>query len=90
MRRFLPLFSLFCFAVSACARSGSESGTQAKPEGTGGAAGSAPSEPAEFADFVVGEPIRIRNLAVFSDFVQDGARRRPLHDARRRTAGRFG
>src|SRR5262245_20990346 len=65
MRRFLPLLSLFCLAVSACARSGSAPGTQAKPEGTGGAAGSAPTEAAEFADFVVGEPIRIRNLAVF-------------------------
>jgi hypothetical protein len=65
MRLFLPLLSLFCLAVSACARSGSESENQAKPEGTGSAAGSAPSEAAEFADFVVGEPIHIRNLAVF-------------------------
>jgi hypothetical protein len=65
MRRFLPLLSLFCLAVSACARSGLESETQAKPEGTGGAAGSAPSEAAEFADFAVGEPIRIHNLTVF-------------------------
>src|SRR5262249_52278473 len=62
MRRFLPLLSLFCLAVSACTRSGSESETLVKPQG---AAGSAPSEAAEFADFAVGEPIRVRNLTVF-------------------------
>ena len=65
MRRFLPLVSLLCLAVSACGRSGSESETGIKPEKTGGPLANPATAAADFTDFVVGEPVRIRNLTVF-------------------------
>jgi hypothetical protein len=63
MRRFLPLASIVCLAVSACGRAGSESETTVKSGGT--AATNTPSEVAEIGDLLVGAPVRIKNLTVF-------------------------
>jgi hypothetical protein len=63
MRRFLPLVLVSCLAVAACTQTAPE--TQVKSEGSGAASANAPSDVADLGDFVVGDPLRIRNLAVF-------------------------
>jgi len=63
MHRFPPLVLVVCLTVAACTQSAPE--TQVKSEGSGVPAASTPSEAADLGDFVVGDPLRIRNLTVF-------------------------
>ncbi len=63
MHRFLLLVLFSCLTVAACTQSVPE--TQVKSEGGGVLSAAAPTEAADLVDFIVGDPMRIRNLAVF-------------------------